>query len=95
MERDKHCFNCTHYHPGKLDFVGLISPRSCAAGHTDICNKWWEDNGKKKFADETIEELPCFEPTESAKFLDSMIDKVEKLNVAVTKLVDDIKNNPA
>ena len=92
----KNCSNCKHkktMYTGLMDnnqsLVGYLFVTNtdgvcedmyvkCENGLTEDCQKWWLENSRKPL-DETSE-MTCFEPTESAVMLDSIMSKLDELS---------------
>jgi len=84
------CMNCKHYvyaeskpitirGNGFITFEHEMIPAHCGAGNTDVWGKWWSDNGFKKPDDARLDVPECFEQTESAKQLDSLLTYIDRL----------------
>ena len=81
------CLDCKNYRPSetkvvgrKLECNGMISvpvygeiPHHCDV-HPRYFKKWWKINAKKRRTDEDYVEPKCYEPTETGKLLQEMID---------------------
>lgn len=75
------CHECKHYDSkwDHSDSPAKLISRTCALGHTDIMNKWWEENGNKA-GTENREDLDCHEHTDGVKMLNNMSSLLDKMN---------------
>ena len=83
--RDRGCNNCKHY-KSATDFWGeKPTQRICLSGKDNEVKEWWEKNCKKTIEDE-IDQMECYEPTESSVMLDKMSTLVTKMSEIVNKI---------
>lgn len=82
--RDRGCNNCKHY-KSEFDFWGeKPTQRICLSGKNKEVKDWWLNNGKKTIKDE-IDQMDCFEPTESSVRLDKMSSLLDKMSEIIEK----------
>jgi hypothetical protein len=78
------CNNCKHY-KSETDFWGeKPTQRICLSGKDNEVKVWWEKNGNKTIEDE-IDQMECYEPTESSVMLNEMSRLLDKMNEIVSK----------
>lgn len=70
----KNCPSCKFYNRGQIKMYSEDLPHSCDAGHKEVFEKWWIDNGSKTDRT-TLTELECYESTEIGKMLDRALSK--------------------
>lgn len=84
------CIDCKHHvRPeskpitvhgnGFISFENEIVPAHCGNGHPDVWAKWWADNGFKKSDVARLDVPECFEKTEHAERLDSLLTCIDRL----------------
>jgi hypothetical protein len=82
--KDRGCNNCKHYKT-EFDFWGeKPTKRICLAGKNKETNEWWVNNGPKTIEDE-IDQMECYEPTESLMRLDKMSSLLDKMSEIIEK----------
>lgn len=82
--KDRGCNNCKHY-KSEFDFWGeKPTQRICLSGKNKEVKDWWLNNGKKTIKDE-IDQMDCFEPTESSVRLDKMSSLLDKMSEIIEK----------
>lgn len=84
MMKDKGCNNCKHYKT-EFDFWGeKPTKRICLAGKNKETNEWWVNNGPKTIED-AIDQMECYEPTDSSVMLDKMSSILDKMDKIIEK----------
>ena len=82
--KDRGCNNCKHYKT-EFDFWGEKPiQRICLSGKNQEVKDWWLNNGKKTINDE-IDQMDCFEPTESSVSLNKMSSLLDKMSEIIDK----------
>ena len=82
--KDRGCNNCKHY-KSEFDFWGeKPTQRICLSGKNQEVKDWWLNNGKKTINDE-IDQMDCFEPTESSVSLNKMSSLLDKMSEIIDK----------
>lgn len=82
--KDRGCNNCKH-HKTEFDFWGEKPiQRICLSGKNQEVKDWWLNNGKKTINDE-IDQMDCFEPTESSVSLKKMSSLLDKMSEIIDK----------
>jgi hypothetical protein len=82
--KDRGCNNCKHY-KSEFDFWGEKPiQRICLSGKNQEVKDWWLNNGKKTINDD-IDQMDCFEPTESSVSLNKMSSLLDKMSEIIDK----------